>query len=76
MAKRVLDRFDRWQANHAARKAAFDSFDSDDQRRLFHLLILEVEGEVSPSRFKRCLDTALKQFQKDRADASSIPGYE
>ena len=69
MAKRVLDRFDRWQANHALRKARTDLFESEERHRLFHLLLLELEGEVPPARFRLCLQTALTQFHKDRNTA-------
>jgi len=38
-------------------------------RQYFHLLILELQGEVPVNRFKLCLANATKQLEKDRQKA-------
>jgi len=66
MPRKTTDTYTRWEANHQARQAACQSLPYDETQRYFHLLILELQGEVSIHRFKLCLDAAMKQLQKDR----------
>lgn len=67
-----VDRYERWRLNHQAQIAARDGMVWDEVPRFFHLLILELQGEVGPKTFKRCLDAARKQLTEDSARQSAL----
>lgn len=60
-----MNHYERWRQNQAAQLAGRDGLPWDEVGRFYHLLVLELQGEIGVRAFKRCLDTARKQLNED-----------